>query len=136
MVWFSTVRELLNAKVDLSAVFYSIWRLLQYPTSNWRQLGENTANLSTLTFNSSRTVKNQTMVLFWLLTGLKFHEFWYINHYVLKKKIFHLIRGWTCDVMKPLHDIHHNCGTITSWIKYLYRVNYQNQSSNFLSQEV
>ena len=33
------------------------------------------------------------MVLFWLLIGLKFREFWYINHYVLKKKVFYLIRG-------------------------------------------
>ena len=114
----------------------SISRRMQYLIFNWRQLGENTADQSTSGSNSSRAVENQTMVLFWLLIGLKFHEFWYINHHVLKKKVFHLIRGWTCDVMKPLHDIHCNCGTITSWIRYLYRVNYQNQSSNFLGQEV
>ena len=53
-------------------------------------------------FNSSRTVENQTMVLFWLLIGLKFRVIWYINHYVLKKKVFHLIRGYNSDVMKPL----------------------------------
>ena len=99
---FTLKSNISNVKVDLSAVFYSIWRLLQYLTSNWRQLGENTANQSTLTFNSSRTVKNQTMVLFWLLIGLKFREFWYINLYVLKKKVFYLYRVWACDVMKSL----------------------------------
>ena len=77
-------------------------RIYNYLIFNWRQLSENTPDLSTSTFNSFRTVENQTMVLFWLLTGLKFHAFWYINHYVLKKKVFHLIRGCTSDVMKPL----------------------------------
>ena len=42
------------------------------------------------------------MVLFWLLIGLKFREFWYINLYVLKKKVFYLYRVWACDVMKSL----------------------------------
>ena len=80
----------------------SISRRMQYMIFNWRQLGENTADPSTLSFNSSRKVENQTMVLFWLLTGLKFWKFWYINHYVLKKKVFYLYRVWACDVMKSL----------------------------------
>ena len=79
-----------------------ISRRMQYLIFNWRQLGENTADQSTSGSNSSRAAENQTMVLFWLLTGLKFRVFWYINHYVLKKKVFHLIRGYTSEVMKPL----------------------------------
>ena len=39
---------------------------------NRRQLGENTADRSSSGLNSFRTVKNQTMVLFWLLIGMKF----------------------------------------------------------------
>ena len=92
MVWFSTVTELFDVEVDVFTMFV-------YLTSNWRQLVENIVDP---TFNSSRTVENQTMVLFWLLIGLKFREFWYINLYVLKKKVFYLYRVWACDVMKSL----------------------------------
>ena len=42
------------------------------------------------------------MVLFRLLTGMKFPVDWYKSFFVLKNFFFQLIRGRTCYVMKPL----------------------------------
>ena len=80
----------------------SISRRVRYLVFNWRQLVENTTGRSPLTLNSSRTVENQPIVLFWLLTGVKFPVDWYIGFFILKKKNFQLIRGGPCYVMKLL----------------------------------
>ena len=72
MVWFLTVRKLFNPEDDRSAVFSLSHVYLTSRDFNWRQLGENTADQSSSGLNSFRTVKNQTMVLFWLLIGMKF----------------------------------------------------------------
>ena len=79
MVWFSTARELFDPEIDRFAVFSPNWRQLKIRYFMRREM-DNTVKMSTSTFNSSRTVENQTMVLFWLSTGLKFQTFWYINH--------------------------------------------------------
>ena len=73
---------------------------------NWRQIRQICKNAVwrplTLRFHSSRGVDFQTTVLLWILTGLKLSIDRYIKHGVLNEKVFHLIRGWVCDVMKPL----------------------------------
>ena len=84
---------------------------MQYLIFNWRQLGENIADPSTSTSNSSRTVENHTIVLFWLLTGLKFWIDLYIFGYVLKKKFFRLIRGGPVTSWSHCNE----CPNISRW---------------------
>ena len=83
-IWFSTTQELESSKASaISNVFTqttsNITGAAASPDATSNKL--ETVEIPTLTFNSSRTVKNQTMVLLRLSTALKF----WIDRYIKQK---------------------------------------------------